>query len=636
MGLGCVDHPREIMLAEGPVAIDGTGHEDAHCKVGLRGHTHLASSAGSGNYTLRTTAFQTRAKAQPSEKDISKDHHSANRSNDPAAARLTLALASFDRMVTRAGWVSVLAALLWIGMAACVATLVGRLVEGDATPAILVGAVTGFLGLGGVRIWLNAMATGLLDEVADRVMMRERAALIESQDRLSPRAARLPSASVGALLVDKLPQLAPFIRRYRPAALRVAVVPAVLLLVAFTLSWTVAMILLVAGPLIPVFMALVGWAARDASARQMDEIGTLSGHLAERLAALVDIRLLDAGDRMVAEFTDKSNRLRDRTMAVLRIAFLSSAVLELFSALGVAMVAVYVGFALLGELQFGAWATPLTVAEGVFLLMIAPEFFQPLRDLAAAWHDKAGALAVAGELAELEAGTGAEILGAGEAAAPLDHASAIAVSGLRYGAVQIPDFQIEPGQSVAITGASGRGKSTLIALLGGLEAPDGGDIRLDGVELTPATADGWRAQVAWVPQDVAFPPGPLSETLLLGAPSGTTDADIAQALQIAAAEEIVARLPNGLNTALGEAGGGVSGGEARRLMLVRAALSRRPVLLADEPTADLDPETAALVIRALLTINKAGTTVIVATHDPALIAAMGRRIDLDRTSEGKA
>jgi ATP-binding cassette subfamily C protein CydD len=417
--------------------------------------------------------------------------------------------------------------------------------------------------------------------------------------------------------------------------LRVAVVPLALLLVAAPLSWAVALILLIAGPMIPLFMALVGLAARDASARQMEEIGTLSGLLAERLAALTDIRLLDARARMLAEFEDRSERLRDRTMAVLRVAFLSSAVLELFAAIGVAMVAVYVGFALLGELRFGAWATPLTPTEGVFLLMIAPEFFQPLRDLAAAWHDKAGALAVTGELAELESGTPDTILGTGGLAATGAKAPRVALAGLSLGSLRFPDLDIGPGDSVAFTGPSGSGKSTLISLIGGLDTPDGGSVRIDGQPLTAANADDWRGRVAWVPQAVEFQADTLRDILLLGAPADTGDGDIAAALALASAEAVVSRLPDGLETRLGETGGGVSGGEARRLLLARAALSHRPFLLADEPTADLDPETASDVISALRALNAAGTTVVVATHDPALAAVMDRQIALVATDEAR-
>lgn len=519
-------------------------------------------------------------------------------------------------------------------MAAAVAMTFGDLIAGRASGGTIALWTAVFVAAGGLRTWLGWRAARLLDTAADRLMARERSALVSGQDRLSPRSSRLASASVAALLVDKLPHLTPFVRRYRPAALRATVVPLALLLVSATLSWAVALILVVAGPMIPVFMALVGLAARDASARQMEEIGTLSGMLAERLAALTDIRLLDARARMLAEFGARSERLRHRTMAVLKVAFLSSAVLELFAALGVAMVAVYVGFALLGELSFGTWTTPLTPAGGVFLLMIAPEFFQPLRDLAAAWHDRAAAVAVAGELAELEAAKPDMILGSGVHSEATAAVPAISLAGLSLGALRYPDLDIRPGDSIAFTGPSGSGKSTLISLIGGLEAPSTGAVRIGGAPLTPDNADGWREHVAWVPQATEFQAGTLREMLLLGTPDDVTDAEINAALALASAERVVARLPDGLDTRLGETGGGVSGGEARRLMLARAALSRRPVLLADEPTADLDPETAAEVISALKALNAAGTTVIVATHDPVLAAAMTRRIALGDSNGG--
>ncbi len=552
---------------------------------------------------------------------------------DRAAQRLAAMMAPFERSIARAGWLTVIASLLWVPMAGAISVAIGGLAAGTATTQGLFGAALVFLAIGALRVWLNWVATGWLDGAANQAIARERAALITGQDRLSPRAERLASASVGVLLVDKLAQFAPFISRYRPAALRVAVVPVVLLLAALSLSWAAALVLVVAGPLIPVFMALVGLAAREASERQMAELGSLTGMLAERISALTDIRLLNAQAAMLSEFAERSDRLRDRTMAVLRVAFLSSAVLELFSALGVAMVAVYVGFSLLGEVQFGTWASALTPAQGVFLLMIAPEFFQPLRDLATAWHDKAGALAVAEELADLKSAEAHRILGSGGAGAIEHTAPTITLTGLTIGAISYPDMCIEPGESLAITGPSGSGKTTLISLIGGLQAPETGSIKFNDTLLSHASADKWRGFVAWLPQATEFPSGPLRDTLLLGAPADSCDADIEAALALASAVDIVKRLPEGLNTALGETGGGVSGGEARRLLLARAALSGRPVLLADEPTADLDAETAAEVISALGRIAASGTTLIVATHDQALISVMQRQIQLKQIAE---
>jgi len=547
---------------------------------------------------------------------------------DPAQARLAEAMAPEARGIARAAALTVLAGMAWPVMAAAVALAFGRLVEGTATPGLIWAMVALFVAAGALRIAAGHSAAARLDQAADHILARERAALLESQDRLAPRAERATSAATAAMLTDKLPLLRPTILRHRPAALRAAILPLAYLALALPFSWAVALILALAGPLIPVFMALVGLAAREASERQMDEIGSLSGLLGERLSALTDIRLLDARARMSTEFADRAEGLRARTMAVLRVAFLSSTVLELFSAIGVAMVAVYVGFALLGEIPFGAWATPLTMPEGIFLLMLAPEFFQPLRDLAAAWHDKAGALAVTRELAEAEAARNAEILGTGGTSEAAVAAPILALSGLRLGALTFPDLTVHPGEALALTGPSGSGKSTLLSLIGGLETPEAGQITLNGEPLSAGNADGWRARIAWVPQAAQMLAGPLQRTLTLGRTDAPSAAEIAAALALASATDIVARLPGGLDAELGETGGGVSGGEARRLMLARTALSGRPLLLADEPTADLDPATAAEVIAALRALKSRGLTLIVATHDAALAAAMDRRIDL--------
>jgi ATP-binding cassette subfamily C protein CydD len=404
------------------------------------------------------------------------------------------------------------------------------------------------------------------------------------------------------------------------------VLPIVILIVTAWFSWAAALVLLVAGPLIPVFMALIGIAAKEASQKQMAEIGDLNTLLMDRLGALVDIRLLDAGERTARDFEMRAEGLRARTMAVLRIAFLSSTVLELFAALGVAMVAVYVGFSLLGSIRFGTWGAPLSVGEGIFLLLLAPDYFQPLRDVAAAWHDRAQALAVAGELATAEAATPVAALGAGAAAAALPGAAVIELRGavVQRGTrmVRLPDLTLAPGDRIAVTGPSGAGKSTLLAVLAGLVPLAAGTLRVAGVTLGEATADGWRARLAWVGQAPHFLDRTLGENLDLRGLGG----DLGPALTAARAEGVVATLPGGLAARLGETGGGISGGEARRLMLARAFAANPDVLLADEPTADLDRETADAVTAALMELSTRGVTLVVATHDPVLIAVLGREV----------
>ena len=351
--------------------------------------------------------------------------------------------------------------------------------------------------------------------------------------------------------------------------------------------------------------------------------------LMDRLGALLDIRLLDAGERTARDFTARAEGLQARTMAVLRIAFLSSSVLELFAALGVAMMAVYVGFSLLGSLHFGTWTGPLTLAQGIFLLLLAPDYFQPLRDLAAAWHDRAAAMAVAGELAVLETIPVAQVLGQGLACAPLTGAPMIETTGVtvtRAGhPLHLPDLRVAAGERLAITGPSGAGKSTLLAILAGIEPISSGEVRVAGTPLSAANADAWRARLAWAAQAPHFLDATLAQNLDLR----ETGTSLAQALAAAQAEGVVATLPGGLETIIGETGGGISGGEARRLMLARAYAGAPEVLLADEPTADLDAETAQAVTDGLMAMAARGVTLIVATHDPRLIATLGRELRLE-------
>ena len=548
-----------------------------------------------------------------------------NAAATPGALAKERIIAPVARDLRAAGWLSVLAGALWPLQAAAIAWAVSDWVGGGADLQQTGLAAAVFVLCGGLRAVLDHRAGAILFGAADRTIARERAALVRREPR-APTAAG--SASVASLAVQKLPLLHPWITRYHVAMTRVSVLPVLLLVLAFSQSWVVGLTLLVTGPLIPVFMALVGMAAEDASRRQMDEIGTMNDMLMDRLSAMLDIRLLGATDRAVEAFHARADTLRIRTMAVLRIAFLSSTVLELFSAIGVALVAVFIGFTLLGEIGFGSWGTPLTLGEGLFLLLIVPEFFQPLRDLAAAWHDRAAGFSVVEELEALDRADRSPIVGAGAAAAPLEGPLTLrieaAVAAIPGGSVPLPDLMLGPAQSLALTGPSGAGKSTALAAIAGLVPLAAGRIIVCGQTLDAQIADGWRARMAFVPQRPHFPDTALGAWL---DPRGT-GTDPWEALRLAEADQIVAALPEGLHTRLGESGGGVSGGEARRLMLARAILAGGDLILADEPTADLDAETAARIVATLTRIAASGRALIVATHDPVLAAAMDLRVEI--------
>nr|WP_275981938.1 thiol reductant ABC exporter subunit CydD [Frigidibacter sp. ROC022] len=522
----------------------------------------------------------------------------------------------------RAALLSVLAALIWPLQAALVAHALGGLLTGaDVSPLTV---ALGFAALGAGRAILGVLSETQSQLAAETVIHAARARVVAQEARRAGDSPFGGAGSLAALAGEKLDLLAPYLTRYAPARARVMVLPLVILALALWQSWAVALVLIVSGPLIPVFMALVGMAAKEASQRQMVEIGGLNDLLVERLSALVDIRLLGAGAAVRDGFAAKAGDLRRRTMAVLQIAFLSSTVLELFAAIGVAMVAVYIGFSLLGELSFGSWGGPISAQAGIFLLLLAPEFYQPMRDLSAAWHDKAAADAVLKEMEAWQSAGTDSLLGQGGRAEPLPGAPAISLRGCRLpGGTTLPDIDIAPGESVALTGPSGAGKTTTLRMIAGLVVPGSGQVRVAGQELSDATADGWRARLGWMPQAPHFLNASLRRNLTL-----EREGDLPAALTQSAVREVVEALPQGLNTRLGETGGGLSGGEARRLTLARAIYGGPEVILADEPTADLDSRTAQAVIEGLMAEVARGATLIVATHDPALAARMDRVIPI--------
>uniref|UniRef100_UPI003BAB6501 ABC transporter ATP-binding protein/permease n=1 Tax=Stappia sp. TaxID=1870903 RepID=UPI003BAB6501 len=514
---------------------------------------------------------------------------------------------------------SVLASLVWLGAAAVIANAFGDLMDGH--PVAVVRTGIWLMLLWGLRAALDLAAQGVLAQAADARIDALRHEIVMGEARAATPSALGGAGAIAALTAEKLEALRPALLRYRPARMRVLVLPLVILCIAAWHSWAVTLVLALAGPLIPVFMALVGWAAKEASARQLQEVGQLSDLLVDRLAALSDLRLIGAGPATVDGFALASEDLRRRTMAVLRIAFLSSTVLELFSALGVAMVAIWVGFSLLGELGWGGWGVPLSPTAGLYLLLIAPEFFQPLRDLAAAWHDRAGADAVMEEVRQWREDRRPQRLGRGEATSPAPMTT-LETRGLRHRGIAYPDLLLEPGDSLAIEGPSGAGKSTLLRLLAGVEQPEEGQILVDGVPLSDRTADSWRAGIGWMPQAPHFVNGALRYNIGFGE---TVAPDTLRAAELTG---VIDLLPRGDLTRLGERGAGLSGGEARRVTLARALHGGPGLLLADEPTADLDADTARMISDSLLSFAEAGGTLIVATHDAALAERMAKRVTI--------
>ena len=565
-----------------------------------------------------------------------------------------------------------LSPLLWIPQAALLALGVARLQSGAGLAGVAWPAA-GIVAAGLLRAWLDAWSSTRMFESARSHLSLWRERAITSLSARSPLdRSRLHAGTAASVLAEQAESILPWLTRYHGAMWRVRLMPLLILLPVAWYSWAAATVLITAAPLIPLFMVLVGWRARAASEAQWLQMSSMNAFLLDRLRGLPTLRALGSVQATARRLRASAEDLRQRTMKVLRIAFLSSAVLELFSALGVAMVAAYVGFHLLGYLEFGAWGGRLTLGEGLFILLLAPAFFEPLRELAAVWHDRAAGVAAMDALARLNE-NGLPLLDGAPAAQPgaekaatdsvpsalhdrpapdavkptsvkaasvkpasVDPASApCPAPGVRLTDLgfafpgEKPVFQgfslaVRPGEHVALVGGSGTGKTVLMSLLAGLLVPTAGRIEIDGQTLAPDTVRALRERMAWMGQRAHVFAAPVRDNIALGRPS-VDDERVRQAITKARLDTVAQAHPG---ISLGEGGTGLSGGEAARLALARLmAAPEADLLLADEPTAHLDSETADQVAESLVTLAR-GRTLIVATHDPRLAARMDRVVQL--------
>ena len=533
-------------------------------------------------------------------------------------------------------WMQVGASLLWLPQAAVLAWSI-QAIQLQRPFTQLLWAAALFVLLGLVRSLLDAAGLQRAFVSARRYTQQLRQQAMHALAQHSPIDIQRPSAGTAAsVLNEQADHITPYLARYTTARLKMVVVPLVIVLCVACLSWVSALVLLVAAPLIPLFMALVGWRAEAASKQHLQEVGNLNQFLLDRLQGITSIRGLGAVPQVASQLTATAERLRSNTMAVLKIAFLSSAVLELFSALGVALVAVYVGFHLLGELPFGSWGSPLSLAQAMFVLLLAPAFFEPLREVSAVWHDKAAGTAAEAALQALQR-PGPQWVGtATDASAPTQPAdtrgASLAISNLCFthaGASQpvINGFNatIAPGETIALWGGSGSGKSSLLALMAGLCQASAGHIHINGQPMDDAHANSLRSHMAWLSQQSHVFATSMANNIRMG--RTISDGALQAAINTAALQPVVAQRGNAM---VGDGGLGLSGGEALRLALARAAATPHcQLILADEPTAHLDADTAHAIRTGLLALASQGCTLVVATHDPLLAARMGRVLSLD-------
>lgn len=509
---------------------------------------------------------------------------------------------------------------LTIAQMALLAWIVSRLLVAGVPLASLSGS---FLALVAVLVaralcqWGQETAG---QEASLRIRQAIRAELLDHLAAMGPvRVGARHTAGLASQLVEQVEALDGYFARFLPQLRLCVAVPLLILIVVLWLDWLAALFLLLAAPLIPLFMALVGMGAERLNRDQFAAVSRLAGHFLDRVRGIATLQLFDRTREATAEVHAAAERYRRLSMRTLRLAFLSSAVLEFFASVAIAVVAIYVGFGLLGYIEFGP-AQELTLFSGLLVLLLAPEFFQPLRSLAQHYHDRAAALGAADGMLALLGEPVRSPAAAQPRPLPADRLvmlEGVSLSHPGRGRVLGPlSVGVAPGETLVVTGPSGAGKSALLQLLAGFVSPDEGE-RLGQAGLS----------IAWMDQRPLLIHGSLADNLRLAAPEAS-DAELLRVVERAGLAELVAVLPAGIDTQLGERGVGLSGGQAQRLALARVFLSRADLVLLDEPTASLDDTTEARVIESLSRLAEEGGTLVIATHHPALMAMASRRLAL--------
>jgi ATP-binding cassette subfamily C protein CydD len=442
-----------------------------------------------------------------------------------------------------------------------------------------------------------------------------------------------PSGAISATIVDQVDAMDGFFARFLPAMVQSAVLPLAFAIVILPFDIVIGLLFLVTAPLIPFFMALVGYGAEAARNAEATAFNRLSAHFSDRLRGILTLKLFGREVAEIAAVREASEQLRIRTMAVLRIAFLSSAVLEFFAAIGVAGVALYVGMTYLGLTDLRGEA--LTLKIGLFCLLMAPEVYQPLRLLAAHYHDRAGAKAAVSAISalfeELPEVVSTKTVDAGPIAGPLSRrpigimaqALTVRTPGRDVAVLDEAELSVDPGGSVAIVGPSGCGKSTLIETVAGLR-DHGGQVLIGGTDIATMDDAILRRRVALLGQRPRLFQGSIADNIRLGRRTAT-DAEVREAARLAQVSAFSDLMPDGLATRIGDGGLGLSGGEAHRVALARLYLRDPAILLLDEPTAHLDAATERLVIDGLLGFASE-RTLVVTTHSHALADRMDRTL----------
>ncbi len=492
---------------------------------------------------------------------------------------------------------------------------------------IIDAVVIGHAGLHQVQPWLLALlasfalrtvasigSEAIAFEAGARIVLLVRARLQSHVAALGPSWTRLQrTGEVAGTVFDAVESIGRYYATYLPQTALVVFVPLAILAFVIPTDWVSGLIMVLTAPLVPLFMIIIGKGTEALNQAQWRTLARMSGHVFDAIEGLTTLKLFNASHAEICAVAEMSDEYRRATMAVLRVAFLSSLVLEFLATISIAMVAVYIGF----RLYYGE----LRLLPGLAVLLIVPEFYRMLRSMGTQYHARMEAIGAAEAIVALLE-TPLPRVPRHRTALPRDVVRSVRFERVSYSHNATPvlagiDLALERGRCVALVGRSGSGKTTLAELLLGFAPPSHGRLLVDGVDLDQIAPEAWRRRVAWLPQRPTLFYGSVLDNIRLGRPDADMDA-VRRAAALAGADELVAGMAQGYDTVLGDRGQGLSGGEIQRIALARVFLKEADLLVLDEPAAGLDAALADRIAQSVWTLSATRATLVIA-HDEASV-----------------
>ncbi len=503
-----------------------------------------------------------------------------------------------------------LIAICIVGQAAALSKTISGVFLKDQTLVSLLPSLVLFAVFSILLSLLRWLENSSANKLATHIKLKLRRDIAAHLSKLGPSYLKNErSGEISNTLVNGVDSLDAYYSQFLPQLLLSVLVPVVILVFVFPADWLSGIIFLLTAPLIPVFMKLIGALAEHLNRKQWKTLSRMSAHFLDVLQGLTTLKLFGRSKNQIKTISQISNDFRTSTMKVLKVAFLSALVLELVATISIAVIAVEIGLRLLyGAIEF---------EKALFILVLAPEFYAPIRQLGAGYHAGMEGVAAAQRIFEI-LDRPAPAVSSEESPALSGAGASIRFIDVSYAyqdgerpALRDISMELQPGTTTALVGPSGAGKTTISYLLLRFLNPDKGRILVQGHDLTAIDPDIWRAQIAWVPQNPYLFHRSIAENICLANPAAD-DRQIAEAARQANLHEFITSLPEGYETVIGERGSRLSGGQAQRIALARAFLKDAPILILDEPTANMDPQIEAQLIASMNLLMEKRTVLLIA------------------------